>query len=70
MRLLIEQDPGGMVQFWYFFFPRRGGELFSLETTSPDHGDIPTGFVRVLVFCISHKTKVFSGNFILFHFDL
>ena len=30
-------NPGGMVQFWHFFFPRGGGELFSLgnDFTAP-----------------------------------
>ena len=37
-------SPGGMVQFWYFFFPRGGGELFSFGRT---------GFARVLVSGIS-----------------
>ena len=37
--------PAGVVQFWYFFFPRGGGSCLVLETTSLDLGDIPTGFV-------------------------
>ena len=30
-----------------FLFPRGGGKLLVLETTSQDYGNIPTGFIRV-----------------------
>ena len=30
-----------------FLFPRGGGKLLLLETTSQDYGNIPTGFIRV-----------------------
>ena len=39
-------NPEGRVHFWYFFFPLREGSCLVLETTSLDHGNIPTGFVR------------------------
>ena len=32
--------------FGVSFLPRGGGELFSFETTSLDHGDVPSGYVR------------------------
>ena len=36
----------GMVQFrYFFFFPAGEGSCLVLETTSLNHGDIPTGFV-------------------------
>ena len=37
-----------------------------LETTLLDHGEIPTGFARLLVSGISLSTKVFSRHFISF----
>ena len=30
-----------------FLFPRGGGKLLLLETTSQDYGNIPTGFIQV-----------------------
>ena len=42
-------NPRGMVQFWYFLFAAGEGSCLVLETTSLDHGDIPTGLLRVLV---------------------
>ena len=39
-------NPGGRVQFWYFFFPKGGGSCLVSKTTLLDHGDIPTGFAR------------------------
>ena len=54
------KNPGEMVKFWYFFFPRGRGELFSF---SLDRGNIPTGFVRLLVSGISLSTKVFFAPF-------
>jgi len=46
-------NPGGMVQFGYFLFTRRGGELFSFGLRRP------TGCSRVLVSGISLYTKAF-----------
>ena len=40
-------NPGGMVQFWHFFFLVGDERCLVLETTSLDHRNIPTGFVRV-----------------------
>ena len=39
------RKPGGMVQFWYFFFPAGKESCLVLETTLLDHGYIPMGFV-------------------------
>lgn len=43
------ENPGGMVQFLYFFFLRRGGELFSFRNDFGGPGGIHTGLVRILV---------------------
>ena len=40
---------GGMVQFGICFFPAGEGNCLVLDTSSLNHGDIPTGFVRVSV---------------------
>ena len=37
---------GGMVQFGISFFLAGEGSCLVLDTSSLDHGDIPTGFVR------------------------
>ena len=40
---------GNGTVFFISFFPAGEGSCLVLETTSLDHGDIPKGFVRVLV---------------------
>ena len=51
------REPTGTQAEWYNFgisvFPAGKGSCLVLETTSLDQGDIPTGFVRVLVSGIS-----------------
>ena len=54
---------GGWYSFSISFFPVGDGSCLVLETTSLDHGDIPTGFVGVLVSDIALK----SFHAILFH---
>ena len=56
------RNPGGTVQLWYFFFPVGEESCLVLETTRLDHGNIPTGFVRV-----SSRPSFFRT--ILFHFS-
>ena len=59
------RNPGGMVQFWHFFFPVGEESCLVLETTSLDHGNIPTRFVRV-----SSKRSFFSHHFISFPWQI
>ena len=46
----IPGEPTGTQGEWHsfgiYFFPAGEGFCLVLETTSQDHGDIPTGFVR------------------------
>ena len=44
---------GEWYRFGISFFSAGEGSCLVLETTSLDHGDMPTGFVRVLISGIS-----------------
>ena len=63
-------SPGEQYSFGISLFPAGEGSCSVLETLLLDRGNIPTGFVRVLVSGIPLKTKVFLFCAILFHFDI
>ena len=67
----IPGEPTVTQREWYSFgtsfFPKGKGSCLVLEISSLDFGDIPTGFVRVLISDTSLKTKLFRA--ILFYFD-
>ena len=52
----------------FLFSPAGERNCLVLETTSLEHGNIPTGFVRVLVSVISLSTKVYLRPSISFRF--